>query len=231
MPDFVKDRLPQEVKDASRKFVEVFVENDDRIRGIKYERNLKIELRNKSQLKKVLSFDPDEARTWQQNLSGISDKFKNNSGLSNEDLEQLEEMMPTPDENLGIYLPEDLLQGLLLARDEFEQALVDAKLSEEQKSWWIASHLPEYNDISVFLRLAGNSDEVWDVHYEHLQTMRDAVEAVHPGSWQHQRMGSYAWDVKARKDAPNHRLRTMVGVAADEMKKVSESFKLRYGQE
>jgi len=212
---------------ASESLKKTFDDNASRVNGIKEELMFKIEAKKKDMERRYEAFNSKDEKKYRSGLVGLADKFRNlgDRQLTDNDLAQVKEYLPQMYDEDMVKVPFDLANLLMDAIVEFEDGLDAAGLEGEQRDMFIASHLSYYSEVLVLLRLLKDTNTQRVL----VSRMLPAVAAIAPGSFSHQRLAVFNWEVAAQCDDPDVTPGKELAPAEKEMAR--ECLKLRYGDD
>jgi len=225
-----EDALDPRADLASEKMKGKFMLNVSRTTALKEELASQMEVEKNEEKRRFKEYHSDERR-WEAGLTGFSDRLKGKplTELTEEDMDELQKFTPPDiDASKMVKVPQDLANELFAAIQEFEDALTRCELEEAHRNYFVASHIPYYSEVLV---LAVLQKDLLAQQYL-VQRMLPVLAAVAPGSFPHQRLAVFNWQIAAQiedtslsRQAPHHEL------AAEEKELAREVVRLRYGRD
>lgn len=224
-----EDAMGQEVSVAAEKMRGVFLINTSRVTAMKEQLFIKME-EKKNQLEKSRDAYNSDDRAFEEGLRGLADKFKSPrpGAVTESEIDELRQFVPEVNAPELVSVPKGLADELLRAVQDFEDFLDAAELTEEQRSYIVASHLPYYSEVLVLVVLRK------DLAAQRFLAPRmlSAVSFVAPGSFEHQRLAVYNWEVAWQCEDPSlSRVAPDRELAPREKELAYESLRLRYGRD
>jgi len=225
-----EDSFCQQAGLASEKMRRTFIKNASRTQAIKDQITVKVDAREK-EIKRRFAFKPggEEERQFRHGLHGLADRFRNLNGrtITDSELDEVWEFLPPVYEPDMVEVPQDLADELLGAVMAFDEDLASCNLNEEHQRWFVASHLNYYNEV---LLLAGLLKDLSILKYL-VRQMLPAVASVAPGSFVHQRLALFNWEVAAQSEDPSLSAEAPSALAPREMEMARDCLRLRYGRD
>jgi len=205
-----------------------FKSNFDRTQAVKESLMYAVESRKKELEKEAAERNAEDERIRRQNLMGLADKFRDLNGtkLTDSDIANVKEFLPEIDESSMVKVPKDLADMLFNAVITFEEELLAEDLPEEHVHYFIASHFMFYSDALVLVRLRKDLEK----QHRLIQRLIPAVEHVAPGSFEHQRLVVFNWEVAAQMADPT--ISPGIHELAQKEKNVArQALNIRYGND
>uniref|UniRef100_A0A7S0ASR2 SET domain-containing protein n=2 Tax=Pyrodinium bahamense TaxID=73915 RepID=A0A7S0ASR2_9DINO len=215
---------------ASETMQTKFTLNVTRVTAIKEQLTLQIESKKKDMEKRFQHHHSDDMKGYRNGLLGLADRFRDLNGrtLSDEELVEVREFLPEVNAPEMVSVPRDLAKELLGAVRKFEDDLESCNLNEQQRNWFVASHLNYYSEVLVLAVLQK------DVNAQRflVQSMLSAVAATAPGSFIHQRLAVFNWEVAVQCEDPSlSRVGSDSDPAPEEKELARQALRLRYGMD
>jgi len=225
-----EEALPPAAAEAAERLRLVFQLNSSRTTAVKERLMVQMEAKKHDFQRRFDYFRNAGARRYHDGLVGLADRFRELNGrrIEDDDLEEVRELLPEPIEPHLVDVPPDLAEELLEALRAFEEDLDSLGLEGQQRHWFVASHLTYYNEANVLVALQKDAPaQRWLV-----QRMLAALAATAPGSFLHQRMSIYNWQLAAQSEDPGLEHYVPSQDPAPREKEIAhECMKLRYGDD
>lgn len=217
------------IEHASLQVKARFEAQEKRLYALKEELTVKTEKKKLEWERRFSNMSPEGERQYKEGLLGLGEKFRNLNGrrLDDDDLEEVREYLPEMNEHQMVKVPQDLIEDLIQAIDQFEEDVDKAELDDQHLTWVIASHLPYYTELILLLRLRQDLF----AQKRLLGRMLPAVEACAPGSFVHQRLCVLNWELAAQIEDPELKTDLNEDIGAAEKDYARKCVRIRYGQD